>query len=74
MNCWLFDRRIFEACRAVDPSPRGELELPLAVQRAIDQRVMRIRAVSVAAPVLDLSARDDVAAVTNRLRGVTPEP
>ena len=74
MNCWLFDRRIFAACRAVEQSARGELELPLAVQRAIDDRVMRIRAVPVAGPVLDLSAREDVAAVTARLRHVTPEP
>ena len=74
MNCWLFDRRIFGACRIVEPSARGELELPLAVQRAIDERVMRIRAVPVAAPVLDLSAREDVATVTDRLRNVAPQP
>ena len=74
MNCWLFDRRIFEACRVVEPSARGELELPLAVQRAVDEGVMRIRAVPVAAPVLDLSAREDVGAVAARLRDVTPDP
>lgn len=74
MNCWLFDGRIFEACRVVEASARGELELPLAVQRAIDERVMRIRAVHLAAPVLDLSAREDVAAVSARLQGVTPRP
>jgi dTDP-glucose pyrophosphorylase len=28
MNCWRFDARIFDACRAVTPSARGELELP----------------------------------------------
>lgn len=74
MNCWLFDRRIFEACRLVEPSARGELELPLAVQGAIDERAMRVRAVPVSAPVLDLSAREDVAAVSAHLQGVIPRP
>ena len=36
MNIWCFDRGIFEPCRTVAPSARGELELPLAVQHAID--------------------------------------
>src|SRR6185503_18730192 len=35
MNCWLFDARIFEACERVQPSRRGELELPDAVQLGI---------------------------------------
>jgi dTDP-glucose pyrophosphorylase len=74
MNCWLFDRRIFAACRAVQPSARGELELPLAVHHAIDERIMRVRAVPVAGSVLDLSGREDVATVTARLQGITPRP
>ena len=74
MNCWVFDSRIFDACRALSPSPRGELELPLAVQAAIDAGVMRVRAVMVEAPVLDLSSRADVAAVTAELAGVAPRP
>ena len=74
MNCWVLDSRIFDACRAVAPSPRGELELPLAVQAAIDAGAMRVRAVPVEAPVLDLSSRADVAAVTAELAGVAPRP
>ena len=70
MNCWRFDRRIFDACRKVPPSPRGELELPMAVQRAIDAGVMRVRAFRVDLPVLDLSNRGDVAGVAARLAGV----
>ena len=74
MNCWVFDARIFDACRVVGPSPRGELELPLAVQAAIDAGRMRVRAVRVEAAVLDLSSRDDVATVTAGLAGVAPRP
>lgn len=74
MNCWVLDARIFDACRALAPSPRGELELPLAVQAAIDAGAMRVRAVTVDAPVLDLSSRSDVAKVTAGLAGVAPRP
>jgi glucose-1-phosphate thymidylyltransferase len=74
MNCWVLDSRIFDACRTVAPSPRGELELPLAVQAAIGAGAMRVRAVRVEAPVLDLSSRADVAAVTAALAGVAPRP
>ncbi|MEZ5975838.1 MAG: sugar phosphate nucleotidyltransferase [Planctomycetota bacterium] len=35
MNCWYFDARIFDACRRVTPSARGELELPDAVRLAM---------------------------------------
>ena len=70
MNCWLIDASIFQACRDVPPSPRGELELPLAMQFAIEQYRARVTAVRVDAGVLDLSHRSDVAAVAERLRGV----
>jgi glucose-1-phosphate thymidylyltransferase len=70
MNCWRFDSRIFAACRDVPPSPRGEMELPSAVQRAIDAGVMRVRAFRMDLPVLDLSNRGDVAGVAARLAGV----
>jgi dTDP-glucose pyrophosphorylase len=70
MNCWRFDVRIFEACRTVPPSPRGELELPQAVQRSVDAGRMRVRAFRVDLPVLDLSSRADVAGVAERLAGV----
>ena len=70
MNCWLFDKEIFRACREVALSPRGELELPRAVQLAIDTHGLRMKVIRVRAPVLDLSNRDDIAGVQERLRDV----
>ena len=70
MNVWAFDRAIFEPCRSVRPSPRGELELPVAVQHAIDDYGQRFRAVPMSAPVLDLSSRADIAGVADRLATV----
>ena len=70
MNCWLFDCTIFRACREITPSPRGELELPRAVQLAIDQHGLRMKVVKVRASVLDLSSRTDIASVEERLRDV----
>ncbi len=63
MNCWRFDRRIFDACRAVTPSPRGELELPEAVRLARDWMGIRFDVIRMAAGVLDLSSRGDIASV-----------
>jgi dTDP-glucose pyrophosphorylase len=70
MNCWLFDTTIFRACREVALSPRGELELPRAVQLAIDSHGLRMKVIRLRAPVLDLSNRDDIAGVQERLRNV----
>ena len=60
MNCWRLTSEFFRACRDVQPSPRGELELPLAVQYAIDILGMRFKVIPVNAPVLDLSRRADI--------------
>ena len=73
MNCWRFDARIFEACRAVRPSPRGELELPAAVSLAM-ARGMEFRVLPAAGPVLDLSQRADAPDVARRLSGTIPQP
>ena len=70
MNLWRFSPAIFEACRRVPLSIRGELELPQAVQYGIRELQMRFRAVPCAEGVLDLSTRADVASVARRLRGV----
>lgn len=70
MNCWLFDRRIFDACRLVPISVRNEYELPQAVQLGIDQRGMKVLVVPLDAGVLDLSSRGDIASVTDRLKNV----
>lgn len=71
MNCWLFDERIFDACRRVPISPRNELELPRAVQLGIDEMGLRFKVVRVAMPVLDLSTRADIYRVQQRLQSVT---
>lgn len=70
MNLWAFTPSILEACRQVQPSARGELELPDAVALAITVLGMRVRVVPVAAPVLDLASRADVATVTAALRDI----
>jgi glucose-1-phosphate thymidylyltransferase len=59
MTCWRFDERIFDACRAVRPSARGELELPEAVSIAM-RRGVRFRVLPVEAGVLDISTRADI--------------
>jgi UDP-N-acetylglucosamine diphosphorylase / glucose-1-phosphate thymidylyltransferase / UDP-N-acetylgalactosamine diphosphorylase / glucosamine-1-phosphate N-acetyltransferase / galactosamine-1-phosphate N-acetyltransferase len=73
MNCWRFDARIFDACRDVAQSARGEFELPEAVGLAAS-RGLRFRALRVTGPVLDLSRRADAADVERRLAGVEPRP
>ena len=70
MNLWRFSTRIFEACRRVPRSDRGEHELPQAVQWAITNLAERFRAVRCEGGVLDLSARADVASVGERLRDI----
>jgi glucose-1-phosphate thymidylyltransferase len=71
MNCWRFDARIFDACRAVPKSARGEFELPEAVGVAI-ARGVRFKAIPARGPVLDLSRRADAADVARRLAGTVP--
>ncbi len=69
MNVWRFDRRIFDACREVPISARGEYELPEAVGLAISRGV-RFRTFRASGAVLDLSRREDIALVSERLTGV----
>ncbi|HSA54533.1 MAG TPA: nucleotidyltransferase family protein [Gemmatimonadaceae bacterium] len=71
MNLWAFPPAIFEACAAVRPSVRGELELPDAVRHAIRVLDVRFRVIPLAAGVLDLAGRADVAVVAERLQDVT---
>lgn len=73
MNCWRLDRRIFSACRDVPRSARGEFELPQAVGLAVGRGV-RFRAIPARGPVLDVSARADVAEVARRLEHIRAEP
>lgn len=74
MNLWRLTPPIFEACRRIPPSPRGEFELPNAVRYAVRVMKERIRAIPVEAGVLDLSRREDIAAVEQRLSAIDPTP
>jgi dTDP-glucose pyrophosphorylase len=71
MNLWRFSPAIFEACRSVPRSARGEYELPEAVRWAIVRRGERFRSVACEEGVLDLTTRSDIQPVAERLRGVT---
>ena len=70
MNCFLFTKEIFAACREVPISARGEYELPQAVHLAIDRGMMRFKVVRIAAPVLDMSSRGDIGKVAQHLTGI----
>lgn len=72
MTCWRFGPAIFDACRDVAPSPRGELELPNAVTLSMG-RGARFRVAVSEDPVLDLGTRADVPTVEAALRGVGVE-
>ena len=74
MNCWRFGPSIFDACRGIEPSPRGELELPNAVRYSVRVLGERFRALPVDAGVLDLSRREDIAEVERRLAGIDARP
>ncbi len=67
MNLWALPPQIYDACRQIQPSLRGELELPDAVRYAIRHMHIRFRVFPVAEGVLDLSSRGDVAAVGRAL-------
>ena len=74
MNLWRFSPSIFQACRRVKPSPRGELELPQAVDLLVGKLGGRLRVIRCRTGVLDLSHRSDIAAVVERLRGFEANP
>ena len=63
LNCWMFSRAIFRACREIGPSPSGELELPEAVRWAVAKLGERMRVLPFREGVLDLTSRADVASV-----------
>ena len=73
MNCWRFDERIFQACREVPRSARGEFEIPEAVGVAV-RRGVAFKTFPARGPVLDLSTRADAADVARRLAGISPTP
>lgn len=66
INAFRFFPAIYEVCRRVAPSARGELELPAAVTLAVAEGERFAVAVTGAA-VLDLTERADVLEVARRL-------
>ena len=70
MNSWSLPPEIYDACRRIAPSPRGELELQDAVEYARDRLGVRFRVLVHHDGVLDLSTRADIASVAERLKSV----
>lgn len=70
MNCWRFRPTIFEACRRIGLSPRGEYEITDAVQYSIDRLGERFQAVLVQEPVFDMTSRSDIPAMAARLASI----
>ena len=68
MNLWRFPSSIFQHCRTLTPSKRGELELQDAINAAIAGG-LRLKAGLSNDGVLDLSRRADIEAVRLRLDG-----
>lgn len=67
MNAWLFSNKIFEACRAIERSERGEYELTTAVRYAVDNFGLEIAAIKTREGVLDLSSRSDIESIARFL-------
>ena len=68
MNSWVVPPQLPELARRLPVSPRGELELPLAMQALVDCGTP-VRVFPSDEPVLDLSNRNDIATIEARLRG-----
>lgn len=73
MNLWRGSRALFEACRDVPRSPRGERELPDAVMLTVS-RGTPFRVLEATGAVLDLTSAEDLPAVSRALAGAEPRP
>jgi len=73
MNLWRFTDAIFDDCKTVQPSARGELELADAVRHAM-ARGERFMTVPQHVAVPGLTHRRDVAALDRLLAGWVPRP
>jgi glucose-1-phosphate thymidylyltransferase len=74
MNAWLLPPTIYAACRAIAPSPRGELELQDAVRYCLEQLGERFQVIESGEGVLDLSRPEDIPEVAARLRQSEARP
>jgi len=68
MNLWSFTPAIYDACRRVTPSVRGEFELQDAVRIAMTQLGERFCVLESTDGVLDLSTRGDIESVASVLQ------
>jgi len=68
MNAWVFSSMIFQACRTIEPSVRGEYEIAAAVQYAINHLGKSFVVIESSEGVLDLSSRADVESVRRSLK------
>jgi dTDP-glucose pyrophosphorylase len=71
VNLWKMSQAIFDACRDVPPSPRGERELPDAVMRAVAHGAP-FRVIRAAGRVFDLTSADDVRLASRGLIAAGP--
>lgn len=69
MNAWLFTPAIFDACRRIEPSVRGELEVIDAVRLLVAEGET-FTVVPAAVGVLDMSSRGDISSVQEALAGI----
>lgn len=70
MTCWKFGPSIYEACRSIELSKRGELELPDAVGWAISNLGERFEMIPSEAVIPDLSRRANIKPVEELLESV----
>ena len=73
VNAWRFTPAIFVACRAIGPSQRGELELPAAVQHAVDELGEPFAVVVSGGPFHDLTEAGDIPSLERRLAAAEPD-
>ena len=74
MNLWLLPPTIHASCRAIAPSPRGELELQDAIRHNMAELGERYEVRVRSEGVLDLSTRADIPKVRERLKGREARP
>jgi glucose-1-phosphate thymidylyltransferase len=74
MNLWSFTPAIFDACRQVQPSMRGELELQDAVRWDLHHAQARYACVPCDGAVEDLSSQADIERVGRVLASFEPRP
>lgn len=68
MNAFAFTREVFDACRRIAPSARGEFEIVDAV-RILRDSADGVAVLPTAGAVLDLSRREDIGGITALLAG-----